>query len=120
MDPIQEVAAELTKLLLELDSRLKRIEEKLQGFDLIQCQMSTIEHQLDAITALTAKSFNATLDPVAKAEERRRAEELAKKIADEHEKFMAGLLKDRAAAGIGNDGDAVTEADLEAADREFS
>lgn len=120
MDPIQEVTAELTKLLLELDSRLKRIEEKLQGFDLIQGQMSIIERQLDAITALTAKSFNATLDPVAKAEERRRAEELAKYIADKHEKFMADLLKNRAMDGIPDDGDAVTEADLEAAEREFA
>lgn len=116
-------APTIDPLMLQIVSGIERdltdIKKRLSSLDLLQTQLSVIERQLDSVTVLVSRSFTATLDPAAKEEARKQAEDMANKFEEEEQGKMQSILNQRAAAGIPNDGDAVTDADLEAAANEW-
>jgi hypothetical protein len=99
----------------DLDVVLRDFKER---FELLQQQLGIIERQLDGITILVNRAFTASLSPEAKDAERKRAIELAGKLAAEAEEKIQDELRSRAARGIPDDGDAVTEEDIRAAENE--
>jgi len=111
---------ELDSAFARIEEKLATIETKLAGFNLLQQQLAVMERMLDSIVVGQARVFNATLNPEAVAEERRRAQALAKELAEESERMFDEILANRKSRGIPNDGDAVTDEDILAAEREFS
>lgn len=104
----------LIPVLNKLVETVERVEKFIDSrFKLLQSQMSMMEQQLNVTTIWASRSYNSNLDPEARAtameEAKKSAEELAKQMQEEEE----ALLKERAARGIGDGGDAVTEADIE-------
>jgi hypothetical protein len=115
IDPIEQ-----DSLLLRLHDDLLLVQKRLGGLELIQTQLSVLERQINTLTILASRTFDAGLPSEAKAAERERAKELAADMAKKWEEQMNSTLKERAARGIPNDGDAVTEQDLADAAREFA
>lgn len=103
----------LLPILTKMLETVERMETYQKGqFALLQSQMSTMERQLDTTTIWAARSYTQSLDPEAKnaaiQDAKKQAEELAAQIKAEED----ALLMERAKLGIGNGGDAVTEADI--------
>ena len=87
----------------------------LQEFDAIDRRLTIIEQhlrtlasQLDSIHVLVSRSYTGQLKPEAVIA----SVELAKKDGEALEAELNAELEERAARGIGNDGDAVTEEDI--------
>ena len=103
----------LVPILNKLTEGLERLEEfQKKQFGLIQQQMSMMEQQLNVTTIWASRSYTSNLDPEARAtaleDAKKSAEEKAKELAAQEE----SLLAERAARGIGNNGDAVTDEDI--------
>lgn len=96
-------------------SQLEGIRAQLNGLVLLQQQLAVLERQMDSLTVLASRGFTATLSPEARAEERRQAHELAQKIAKDKEDEMHQMIAMRSARGVPEDGDAVTQDDLDQA-----
>mgnify|MGYP001593040920 CR=1 FL=1 len=95
----------------------QRVEPRmaLQEFDAIDRRLTIIEQhlrtlasQLDSIHVLVSRSYTGQLKPEAVIA----SVELAKKDGEALEAELNAELEERAARGIGNDGDAVTEEDI--------
>lgn len=86
---------ELGRAIMQTEATLRRIEERLGSFDLLQQQLVVMERTLDAILSLTGKSFQGTLDPKAKDQAMKEAKELAEKLAHQEDEKMDAILMAR-------------------------
>lgn len=103
----------LLPILTELVETVKKIESHQKGqFALLQQQMTTVEAQLNTTTIWASRAYTANLDPAARQAALDESKEQAQKLADEIKAEEDALLMERATRGVGNGGDAVTEADI--------
>lgn len=92
MDWTNQPNPEIQRCMAQTEATLRRIEERLSAFDLIQQQMAIMERLLDSILTLSGRSFQATLDPKAKELAMKEAKELAERLAKEEEERMEGII----------------------------
>lgn len=102
IDPI------LVQIISGLEARITDIDKKLESLASIEQHLVIIGRQLDGIAALQVRSFGATLNPDAV----KVAEKKAKEENDAFEADLAHEIAERAARGVPNDGNAVTEEDI--------
>lgn len=104
------------QVLSQVEKRLDEIAGQLNSLPLIEQHLTILGHQLDGLSALATRSFGATISPEAKAAAVKEAERMAKETEEEE----AAELKEREGRGIGDGGNAVTDADLKQWEEERS